>query len=135
VCGKVSEVGAFVFDCIGVGCHDCCLETRMPLSIADIGRLRGLGYSLADFVVVSGGERRLRNVDGHCFFLGVDGCRVYEVRPLGCRLYPLVVDGGGRVMVDAGCRHRGEFGLDSGSVRRLRVFVKRLRRERFREVV
>jgi uncharacterized protein len=97
--------------------------------------LRGLGYPLGDFMVVVGGERRLRNVDGRCFFLGVDGCRVYDVRPLGCRLYPLVVDGGGRVMVDPGCRYRDRFSLNSSDVRRLRVFVKKLRRERFCEVV
>jgi Fe-S-cluster containining protein len=135
VYGEVSEVGVSVFSCLEAGCRDCCIDTRMPLSIHDIRRLRGLGYPLADFMVMVGGERRLRNVEGQCFFLCDAGCRVYDVRPLGCRFYPLVVDGGGRVMVDSDCRHSDRFMVGSEDTRGLRVFAKKLRRERYREVV
>ena len=104
----------------------------MPLCLADIRRLRALGYRVSDFVVVVHGERRLRNVDGRCFFLGEAGCRVYDVRPLGCGLYPLVMDNGGRVLVDPGCRFSERFSIEDGDVRRLRGFIKLLRRERRR---
>jgi len=103
----------------------------MPLSLADIRRLRGLGFRVGDFLVVVHGERRLRNVDGRCFFLGEAGCRVYASRPAGCGFYPLVMDGG-RVRVDPGCRFSERFCVEAGDVGRLRGFMRLLRRERRR---
>ena len=124
-----------VFDCLGAGCHLCCVDTRMPLSLDDIGRLRGLGYRLEDFMVFCGGERRLRNIEGKCYFLEDDGCSVYEDRPAGCRFYPLVADMRGRVKVDPGCRYRDRFTVDNGDADRLRGFLKRLKSERRRELL
>ncbi|RLG78751.1 MAG: hypothetical protein DRO13_06790 [Thermoprotei archaeon] len=46
------------------------------------------------FVDYSTGIPRLKNIDGHCIFLdpSTNMCTIYEHRPLGCRLYPLVYD-------------------------------------------
>ncbi len=53
----------------------------MNARLADIDRLLGLGYT--DFTVVVDDERRLRNLNGACFFLEGHGCRVYEDWPKG----------------------------------------------------
>ena len=107
----------------------------MPLSLADIERLRGLGYRVGDFMMYSGGERRLRNVDGVCFFLGDDGCRVYLDRPAGCRFYPLVADWRGRLVVDPGCRYSDRFMVGEGDRDRLRGFLRLIKREKRHELL
>jgi Fe-S-cluster containining protein len=106
----------------------------MPLSLDDVRRLQALGFRVKDFSIRVHGERRLRNVEGRCFFLGESGCRVYDSRPAGCRFYPLVVDGSGRVRVDEGCRYRDRFTVDPVDAERLRGLMRRLRRERRREL-
>ncbi len=81
--------------CRKYGCHKCCLETEMPLTEEDIRRIEALGYRRGQFAVQRDGVWRLRNLNGKCFFLGDDGlCQIYEHRPMGCRLYPVIeVDG------------------------------------------
>jgi len=88
----------------------------MELSSEDIMRLVGAGYSPEDFIVVRGGVPRLRNVDGWCYFYNPADkkCRVYGIRPLGCRLYPVIYVDGEGVTLDRLCpmRHtvsEGEF--------------------------
>jgi uncharacterized protein len=71
------------------------MDTRMPLLPSDIERLARLsGKSAPEFTVddEEGGPPRLRNQNGQCVFLGETGCTVYDARPAGCRLYPLVLD-------------------------------------------
>jgi len=50
------------------------------------------------------GVYRLRNVDGHCYFYdpGSRSCKIYDIRPIGCRIYPLIFDGE-KVDVDRTC--------------------------------
>jgi Fe-S-cluster containining protein len=64
----------------------------MELSSDDIRRLEGAGYRQEEFAVMDDGATRLRNVDGWCYFysLAEKKCRIYEKRPLGCYLYPVV---------------------------------------------
>ena len=74
-------------------CGLCCFQTEMPLSEDDIRRLEGLGYRKEDFSIIVNGIRRLRNVNGRCFFLSPDNrCVIYSERPEGCRLYPAVLN-------------------------------------------
>jgi len=74
-------------------CGLCCFETEMPLSEDDVRRLEGMGYRKEDFSIVVDGIRRLRNINGRCFFLSSDNrCTVYGERPEGCRLYPAVLN-------------------------------------------
>lgn len=85
------------------GCGECCHETEMELSNRDVRRLVRAGYRPEDFIVVCDGVPRLKNVNGWCYFysLADKRCRVYKIRPLGCRLYPVVyVDGKGVVLDD-----------------------------------
>lgn len=66
----------------------------MVLVPSDVARLTRLGYRFEDFAVVEGDLVKLRNVDGYCYFYDREErrCRIYEERPLGCRVYPIVVD-------------------------------------------
>ncbi len=91
--------------CTRLGCSRCCLGTQMELSKSDIERITRLGYKLEDFAVRGAdGRYRLKNVNGRCVFLGEDGrCKIYEHRPLGCRLYPVVCVEGEGLGVDSEC--------------------------------
>lgn len=83
-------------------CGDCCRQTRMPLTGRDVARLASAGFDPGEFTVRDGGVVRLRNVDGYCYFYDrvSRACRVYELRPEGCRLYPVVFVEGHGVGVD-----------------------------------
>ncbi len=81
-----------LLDCLKIGCHKCCEETEMQLSKADVKRIEKLGFKVDDFSEVKDGVRVLRNVDGKCFFLKEGKCSIYDSRPLGCKLYPVVWD-------------------------------------------
>jgi Fe-S-cluster containining protein len=99
----------------------------MPLSLADIDRLLGLDYT--DFTVGVDEERRLRNLNGACFFLEDHGCRVYEDRPEGCRLYPLILGKDGAIGLDGECSQVDEFTYTGVDVSNLRELVNRIKRE------
>lgn len=82
--------------CSQYSCRACCFDTRMPLTQADLARLEQVTGKNRDRFSVGDeeddGPRRLKNADGHCVFLEADGCGVYNDRPSGCRIYPLVLD-------------------------------------------
>ena len=86
-------------------CGLCCVETEMILLPDDIALIKRLGYSVDEFAVFQGGYWRLRNVDGHCYFYDpVSGkCRIYEHRPLGCRIYPIIYVEGYGPAIDSEC--------------------------------
>ena len=86
-------------------CGICCEETMMELSSEDIERLEEKGYRLEEFAVVDDGVTRLRNVDGYCFFYrrADKKCRIYEKRPMGCYLYPVVYLANEGAIVDELC--------------------------------
>jgi Fe-S-cluster containining protein len=73
-------------------CGICCEETVMELSNEDIERLEEKGYRLEEFAVTDKGTTRLRSVDGYCIFYNRADkkCQVYEKRPMGCYLYPVI---------------------------------------------
>ncbi len=86
-------------------CGKCCEETMMELSSEDIKRLEEAGCCVEEFAVVDEGVTRLRNVDKRCYFYSMieRKCQVYENRPLGCFLYPVVYLVGKGVIVDDLC--------------------------------
>jgi len=89
-------------------CEICCEETMMELSSEDIERLEEKGYRLEEFAVIDDGVTRLRNVDGYCYFYSRADkkCQIYEDRPLGCYLYPVVYLANEGAMVDELCPMR-----------------------------
>ncbi len=118
----------------GKFCGRCCHETEMPLTLEDVERIESLGYSRRDFAVKVGRIYRLRNVNGRCYFLSEDNkCRIYENRPLGCRIYPVVLDLNGKAIVDDLCPKRDE--IRSEDLKRVEPILKELVRKIYGSVV
>ncbi len=80
----------------------------MELSSEDIERLEEIGYRLEEFAVTADGVTRLRNVDGYCVFYNRTDkkCQIYEKRPMGCYLYPIVYLANEGAIVDELCPMR-----------------------------
>ncbi len=76
-------------------CGICCTETEMLLSQKDIIRLEMKGFVKNYFAKIDRqGYALLKNRDGYCVFydLNKKQCSVYSDRPLGCRVYPVILD-------------------------------------------
>jgi uncharacterized protein len=103
----------------------------MPLLEADIARLEALGHRRAEFSLLDDESvPQLRMVDGHCYFLRAGRCSVHDVRPEGCRLYPLVHDQyTGRVVRDDFCPYAQEFPHDPDVAKRVDEVLLTLRSE------
>ena len=73
-------------------CGICYEETMMELSSEDIERLEKKGYCIEEFAVIDEVRTRLRNLDGYCYFYSRADkkCQIYDKRPLGCYLYPVM---------------------------------------------
>jgi len=113
--------------CMIHSCVECCIETCMPLSRIDIKRISRQGYKIKDFVVKRKRERRLKNSNGRCVFLGDNGCKIYSFRPEGCRLYPLVYnENNGKVVIHDLCPYGHEFKVGRDDIEKLHVLIKKL---------
>jgi len=86
-------------------CGICCEETMMELSNEDVERFEENGYRLEEFADINDGVTRLRNVDGYCYFYSYTDkkCQMYEERPIGCFLYPVVYLANEGALVDELC--------------------------------
>ncbi len=76
-------------------CGICCIETEMLLSERDVIRLLKKGFKKNSFAVLDkAGYLTLKNRDGCCVFYDreLKQCRVYNDRPSGCRVYPVILD-------------------------------------------
>ena len=91
------------FVCNRMGC--CCWKTEMELLPEDIAKLKRLGFKPKEFSFKDKDVFRLLNVNGHCFFLEPTSkkCRIYRNRPLGCRIYPVILLEDTRATVDRFC--------------------------------
>ena len=76
------------------------------LSNADVERLEGLGYDRQNFTRYDKhGFAKLRNRRGFCVFYDAvkRRCTIYEHRPEGCRIYPVVYSEQEGIVVDDLC--------------------------------
>ena len=79
-------------------CGKCCCETEMILSSQDIDLIlnnSSKDLRKEDFVSKNKkGFYQLKNRNGHCVFLNVTlkACKIYKIRPQGCKFYPLIYD-------------------------------------------
>jgi Fe-S-cluster containining protein len=99
----------------------------MLLSEEDISRLEKIGYNRKHFVLYDKqGFAKLRNRRGYCFFYDLKkrSCKVYEYRPLGCRIYPVIYNEGEGVVVDKLCPMRDT--VSKGELKRNCVEVMKL---------
>ena len=81
----------------------------MLLCEEDIKRLEKAGYAKKKFAHVDKeGCAKLRNTRGHCFFYNAEAhrCNAYELRPLGCRIYPVIYGEEETIVVDDLCPQR-----------------------------
>lgn len=121
-------------------CEKCCEETEMELSKSDVERLVKKGYKREEFTVVcEDGLTRLRNVAKHCYFYAPTEkrCRIYQHRPQGCRLYPVVYSIEQGAAIDTLCPmrktiSRKEFNEKSKSLTKL---VKTIEQETGIEII
>lgn len=88
----------FSVACSSSGCRDnCCTKSAPvvlnPYEIARICSASGLSYEDLLDVLDTGRDRGFPIVmlprDPACLFWSDDGCRIYDARPLACRLFPL----------------------------------------------
>lgn len=110
--------------CFEHQCSKCCRQTEMPVTNADISRI--ISADLQNFSTVESftialpdGSVRLANSPATqaCVFLKTDSpdlhapgtCEVWEDRPEGCRIYPLVLDQSDQPFLDELCPHRDQF--------------------------
>ncbi len=122
--------------CRAFGCSACCRDNVMPLTVRDIRRIVKKGFKAGDFIVRKNGERHLRNLEGSCVFLKEEKCEIYSFRPEGCRLYPLIYDRSkNRAIIDQACPYREEFKIKQSRSKQLRELVKRIKREKRRELL
>jgi len=101
----------------------------MELSSDDIKRLEKVGIHREEFAVRDDDVIRLRNVDGRCYFysLADKKCRIYEKRPLGCYLYPVVYLADEGAIVDGLCP-RGQTISVQELRKKGRILVKLLKK-------
>jgi Fe-S-cluster containining protein len=98
-------------------CSVCCWETEMLLSASDIQRItQKTSFSVNEFSFVDNfGHRTLKNKELkdrlQCFFLDENGgCTIYEIRPKGCRYYPIIWDMNiQEAITDDYCPHHQKF--------------------------
>ena len=94
----LSESDLLQLACGSAGCSaNCCTKSAPiilnPYEIALICREVGMSYEdLLDVVETDrakGFPLVMLPRDPACYFFGAKGCRIYQARPLACRLYPL----------------------------------------------
>mgnify|MGYP003884730673 CR=1 FL=1 len=102
----------------------------MPLTEGDIKLITSLGYKTEDFAIKDGKEWKLKNVNGKCVFLNKNGCKIYDFRPQGCRLYPLVYDETtGKPVLDELCPYRKKFRIGKDDIKKLLKLIEKLKVE------
>lgn len=112
-------------------CIRCCLGTTMPLSNNDIKRIKKLGFDINFFVTEKDGWLQLKNQDGRCVFHNSMMCTIYENRPDGCKLYPIIFDrDDNHAVFDKDCPHRAKFQMSEGIKKQLYDIVSKLEIER-----
>lgn len=87
-------------------CGVCCINTEMLLSNQDIKRLEGKGYKKQGFIRIDEkGYALLKNLHGHCVFynLAKRRCNIYEDKPEGCSVYPVILDEEKGIILDDIC--------------------------------
>jgi Fe-S-cluster containining protein len=102
----------------------------MLLSNEDIERIRSLGFAKKFFVVERDGWLQLKNYDGRCVFHNGIRCSIYENRPEGCRLYPIIYNEGMKTTFDKDCPYREKFEISENVIQQISDLILKLRYER-----
>ena len=112
-------------------CIQCCIDTNMLLSHQDIERIKRLGFNTDFFITERNGWLQLKNQDGRCVFHNSIMCTIYENRPDGCKLYPVIYDKYMKHAVfDKDCPQRDKFHMSESITKQLYDLILELERER-----
>ena len=121
--------------CIDHKCIQCCLDTKMILSYQDIERIKRLGFDTNFFVTRRDGWLQLKNRDGRCVFHNGIKCSIYDHRPEGCRMYPVIFDKDNNcAILDKECPYRTKFLITQSLRKKLFLLVSRIESERFQRM-
>lgn len=111
-------------------CVHCCKETVMLLSNDDIDRIEKYGFSRDLFVDDVNGMLQLKNKKGFCVFHDTKKCLIYQQRPEGCKLYPVIYDADNDcAIIDKDCLQKNHFLISENSKKRLFSLVSRIESE------
>jgi Fe-S-cluster containining protein len=117
--------------CIKNKCIKCCIQTSMILTYKDIEKINKLGYNKNFFISFKNGWINLKNKYGRCVFHNGLKCIIYNSRPEGCRLYPLIFDNIYKsANLDSECPYKEYFNFDLKDNKKLYNLIKRLKSER-----
>ena len=117
--------------CLETKCMQCCKETNMVLSNHDVKKIKKKGLPLSFFIQNDDGWLRLKNAHGRCVFHNGKICTIYDNRPEGCVLYPVVYDKDAhQVILDKDCPQRHCFPLMKSTMQQLSVLISTLEHER-----
>jgi uncharacterized protein len=97
----------------------------MLLLEEDIQRITSLGYEERYFAANSQGFKVLKNSrEGRCVFHDGTQCTIYENRPRGCKLYPIIFSEDSMSAVkDHLCPYKEEFKVSAKATRELSSYV------------
>jgi Fe-S-cluster containining protein len=104
----------------------------MSLTQQDIRKIIEAGFQPSEFRIRKEGEWRLTNqkASGPCVFLKNTKCQIYESRPTGCRIYPLVFDETlKQAVVDFLCPFGFDFFVTDADRHKLFALIKQLDNE------
>jgi hypothetical protein len=105
-------------------CGVCCTETEMLLCKKDIKCLEKRGFGQRQFVNFDkNGYAVLKNRNGYCVFYDLKNrkCSVYEDRPAGCRVYPVILDEEMGIILDDICHSRNTITLEEKKIKGKKV--------------
>lgn len=106
--------------CLDNKCIKCCIKTSMLLTENDINKIKNLGYKKEFFVKKIINTQKLKNKDGKCVFHNGKICQIYENRPEGCKIYPLIFDVDLKsAVVDRECSYGDNFKFSTKDVKKL----------------
>lgn len=106
--------------------------TEMMLLEEDVIRIVGLGYEETSFTHTNQGFKILKNSSaGRCVFHDGNGCTIYENRPKGCKLYPIIFNENDmRSVKDHLCPFKNEFKISHKSRKEMADVYPKLLNER-----
>ena len=117
--------------CIKNKCIKCCKQTSMLLSYKDIGRIQNKGFNINYFVRKKNGWLKLKNKDGKCVFHNGKICLIYDSRPDGCKIYPLIFNEENKnAVIDKECPYKDSFNFNSKDTKKLYSLINQLKSER-----
>jgi Fe-S-cluster containining protein len=107
----------------------------MLLSNKDIQQIKELGFPIDFFTISIDGWIRLKNKKGRCVFHDGAHCVIYEKKPEGCQLYPIVYDiDTKQAFLDDECPQKTQFNITKHHLKKLDHLISRIMSERTQRI-